>query len=101
LADQQIESKNRFALSITSTLLKFEAEGVSNGSCDMISKSPAADERLTATELRKLPTVERDAVLAAAAALAENEYRTNPRLSDFEAFGEDDLHGESSAPATR
>ena len=50
----------------------------------------------TPTELRKLPRVERNAILAQAAAKAEHEYRTNRELTDFEAFGEDDLYGESS-----
>lgn len=54
-------------------------------------------KRWTAAELRKLPAAERDAILAAAAALAEAEYRTNPELTAFEAFGNSDLYGESSA----
>jgi hypothetical protein len=51
--------------------------------------------------LRKLPPEQRDAVLGAAAALAEEAYRTDPALTDFEAFGKDDLHGESSRTETR
>jgi len=50
----------------------------------------------TASELRRLPPEQRDAILAAAFAAAEEEYRTNPDLTAFEAFGEDDLHGHSS-----
>ena len=46
----------------------------------------------TAAELRKLPAQQRDAILAATAALAEEIYRNDPRLTDFEAFGEDDLY---------
>jgi hypothetical protein len=52
-------------------------------------------------ELRKLPSQDRDAILEAAAAQAEQEYRTNPALTAFEAFGKDDLHGESSSSETR
>jgi hypothetical protein len=55
----------------------------------------------TAWELRQLPAAERDAILEAAATLAEEIYRTNPELTDFEAFGEDDLHGESTAAPER
>jgi hypothetical protein len=44
-----------------------------------------------------LPTNERDAILATAAKQAESEYRTNAQMTDFEAFGEDDLHGASTA----
>jgi acyl-CoA reductase-like NAD-dependent aldehyde dehydrogenase len=45
----------------------------------------------TAAELRKLPVEQRNAILEAAAALAEAEYRTNSELTAFEAFGKDDL----------
>jgi hypothetical protein len=63
--------------------------------------STPAGRRWTAAELRRLPREERDALLEAAAALAEEEYRTNRELTDFEAFGKDDLHGESSRAETR
>jgi hypothetical protein len=53
-------------------------------------------QRWTAAELRKLPAVERDAIMAAAAHLAVDEYRNNAELTAFEAFGKDDLSGESS-----
>jgi acyl-CoA reductase-like NAD-dependent aldehyde dehydrogenase len=55
----------------------------------------------TAAELRRLPAEERDAILEAAAARAEAEYRNNPELTAFEAFGKEDLHGESSDTQTR
>jgi hypothetical protein len=42
----------------------------------------------------RLPFEERERILAEQAALAEEEYRTNPDLTDFEAFGEDDLYDE-------
>jgi hypothetical protein len=58
-------------------------------------------KRWTAAELRKLPPAERDAIMAAAAALAEPEYRSNPDLTAFEAFGKDDLYGESASTETR
>lgn len=58
-------------------------------------------KRWTAAELRELPPEERNAILEAAAALAEEEYRTNPELMAFEAFGKDDLYGESSSTETR
>ena len=51
----------------------------------------------TAAELRKMPAEQRDAILAAAAALAEVVYRADPNLTDFEAFGEGDMYGESTA----
>jgi hypothetical protein len=58
-------------------------------------------KRWSAAELRKLPAVERDAILTAAAALAEHEYRTNLELTNFDAFGKDDLHVDSSDTETR
>jgi len=66
-----------------------------------LENSAPTNRRWTATELRKLPPKERDAILEAAAALAEEEYRNNPELTAFEAFGKDDLHGDSSSTETR
>ena len=57
--------------------------------------------RWTAAELRKLPPAQRDAILEAAATLAEEDYRSDPRLTAFEAFGKDDLYGDSSSTETR
>ena len=67
----------------------------------MSSEQSAGTKRWTAAELRRLPPAERDAILAAAAALAEAEYRTNPELTAFDAFGKDDLYGDSSNTETR
>jgi hypothetical protein len=55
----------------------------------------------TASELRKLPADQRDAILQAAAAEAEHEYRNDPELTAFDAFGKDDLHGDSAATEAR
>ena len=64
-------------------------------------ESTVIRERPSATELRGMPMHEREAILAAQAALAEEIYRRDLQLTDFEAFGEDDLHGESSSAETR
>ena len=61
----------------------------------------AARSRWTAHELRKLPAHERDQILEAAAMLAESEYRENREVTNFEAFGKEDLHGESGNSETR
>jgi len=58
-------------------------------------------KRWTAAELRKLPPEQRDAILEEAARLAEQEYRDNPELTAFEAFGKDDLYGDSASTETR
>ena len=58
-------------------------------------------KRWTAAELRKLPPEQRDAVLEEAARLAEAEYRNNTELTAFEAFGKDDLYGDSASTETR
>ncbi len=55
-----------------------------------------SQHRWTAAELRQLPAAERDAILAAAAAQAADEYRNDPALTAFEAFGKEDLHVNSS-----
>ena len=57
--------------------------------------------RWTAIELRKLSQEQRDAIMEAAAALAEGEYRSNAELTAFEAFGKDDLYGDGSSAETR
>ena len=56
---------------------------------------------LTALELRRMTPQQRDAILAAAAAAAENDYRLDADLTAFEAFGEEDLHGRSADAETR
>ena len=63
----------------------------------MTDQQQSTARQWTAAELRKMPPHERDAILEAAAAAAEHDYRTNPELTAFEAFGEDDLYGESTA----
>jgi hypothetical protein len=67
-----------------------------NAETDLLS-----GKRWTAAELRKLPPEQRNAILEAAAALAEEEYRTNPELTAFAAFGKDDLYFDSSSTETR
>ncbi|MEK6258924.1 MAG: hypothetical protein AABP62_09945 [Planctomycetota bacterium] len=57
--------------------------------------------RWTASELRKLPEHERSAILEAAAIAVEAEYRNDPELTDFRAFGKEDLHGDSADAETR
>ena len=61
----------------------------------------SSGRRWTATELRKLSQKQRDAILEAAAALAEEEYRSNAELTAFAAFCKDDLYGDSSSAETR
>ena len=50
----------------------------------------------SAADLRRLNPAERDAALEAAALAAESEYRNSPSLTDFEAFGEGELYGDSA-----
>jgi hypothetical protein len=64
--------------------------------------SPSApDKRWSAAELRKLAPAERDAILAEQAACLADEYRTNPELTAFEAFGDEDLYVDSSDSEAR
>ena len=51
--------------------------------------------------MRKLPIEQRNAILAEQAALLEEEYRNNPELTSFEAFGQDDLSVDSSNTEAR
>ena len=61
----------------------------------------STEKRWSATELRKLSAEERAVILEQAAALAEAEYRQNPDLTAFDAFGKDDLYGESASTEAR
>ena len=65
------------------------------------AKTLGLRKKWTVSELRKLPRAKRDRILRAAAALAEPEYRNNPVLRAFDAFGKNDLYGESSSAETR
>jgi hypothetical protein len=57
-------------------------------------------KRWTIAELLALPLVQRDAILEAQAALAAHDYRNDPELTAFEAFGPDDLYvDDTDAPA--
>ena len=61
----------------------------------MKKNARTAGTRINASELRRLPRAERQAVLAAAAALAEQDYRDDKDLTGFDAFSEeidDDSH---------
>jgi hypothetical protein len=62
---------------------------------------PSSAKQWTAAELRALPPDQRDAILEEAAARANELYRNDPSLSDFEAFGKGDLYGESTAAPER
>ena len=65
------------------------------------SEPVSPPQRISATELRKLPREERNKILEAQAILAEPLYLNDPDLTAFEAFGPDDLYGESSSAETR
>jgi hypothetical protein len=57
--------------------------------------------QISVKQLRKLPPRKRDAILRKAAKAAEKEYRSNRELTAFEAFGKQDLYGDSSNAETR
>jgi hypothetical protein len=57
---------------------------------------PAALARHTPSELRRMPREERQAVLAAAAVLAEEDYRNDKQLTGFDAFSEEEVDDDDS-----
>jgi hypothetical protein len=66
-----------------------------------VEKATDERRRYTAFELRTLPLDQRNTILKAQAAEAEQAYRDHPELMDFEAFGEEYLDGdepESKSP---
>ncbi len=52
--------------------------------------------RLTAGQLRKMPREDRQAILSAAAEMAEQDYCFDKDLTGFEAFSEEDLDDDES-----
>jgi len=57
--------------------------------------TPSAKTALSAAELLGMPAAERRRILQAQARLAESIYRSDPSLTDFETFGEDDFFDEA------
>jgi hypothetical protein len=53
--------------------------------------SPITPARITPGELRKMPREERQAILAVAAELAEQDYRDDKELTGFDAFSEEEV----------
>src|SRR5438309_8538102 len=57
---------------------------------------PSAGAHFTPSELRRMPREQRQAVLAAAAAMAEQDYRDDKELTGFDAFSEEVLEDDDS-----
>jgi hypothetical protein len=57
-----------------------------------VPSESAEPKHWTAAELLAMPSAERDAILEAAAIMAESDYRNDPELTAFEAFGPDELY---------
>jgi len=55
---------------------------------------PVASSCCSPRELRRMPREARQAILAAAAALAEEDYRDDKELTGFEAFSEEEVDDE-------
>ncbi|MEA3238598.1 MAG: hypothetical protein U9Q94_02315 [Candidatus Bipolaricaulota bacterium] len=71
----------------------FVQEAIEMTSCDTRTGSTKQEQpTYSAVELMKLPLKERLKILACTAMEAEVLYASNKRLTDFEAFGEDDLY---------
>jgi hypothetical protein len=68
------------------------------------SDIPAPDKktaRWTIQELSAMPPDQRGAILERQAALAEHDYRSDPELAFFDAFGQDDLYVDDAEAPTR
>ncbi len=65
-----------------------QASGSSTGMPAAGEPLPAA--RLTPAELQRMPREQRQAILAAAAELAEHDYHADKELTGFEAFSEEE-----------
>jgi hypothetical protein len=72
-----------------------QEEKLESKSNEPVTKLPLG--YVSAVDVMKLPIEEREAILANAAKFAQYEYEMNPDLTDFEAFGEEDLYDETSS----
>lgn len=79
-------------------VLEFLHELEPKASCPPEARPPLT---WTIAELQSLSPDQRDAILEAQAALAENDYRTDPELTAFEAFGANDLYVDETDTQTR
>lgn len=68
------------------------AEELCPGCSGRFDRAATTPCRLSPSELRRLTKEQQHAILAAAAAEAAKLYESDPELTDFEAFGEDDLY---------
>src|SRR5713226_478438 len=57
---------------------------------------PVAVTSFRAGELRRMPREQRQAILAAAAEMAEEDYRSDKELTGFEAFSEEERDDDES-----
>jgi hypothetical protein len=85
------------------TIALDEDLGVADGQRVQVQVTAATDgnepmSSITASALRKMPREQRQAILAAAAELAEEDYRSDKDLTGFEAFSEEDLDDDRSDP---
>src|SRR5689334_12481452 len=90
-----VSARSRFTAGLVYLLESSRALGMS------ILRSIPDVRRWTAAELRRLPPEQRDAILEAAATAAQRDYETDPNLKGFDAFGDKDLHADSSRSTTR
>jgi hypothetical protein len=61
-----------------------------------IEKAPVPAARPTPAELRRMPREQRQVILAAAAEMAEHDYRSDKELTGFEAFSEEERNDDES-----
>ena len=57
---------------------------------------PGAASCVSPSELRKMPREQRQAILAAATEMAEEDYRSDRELTGFDAFSEEDQNDDES-----
>ena len=80
---------------------KERAEEVCPGCSTNSELTGEVTHKFSPSDLRKMPKAQRAAILSAASAQAAGVYTTEKDLTDFEAFGEDDLYGDSTSTEAR
>ena len=62
----------------------------------MLTQHQSLTRIWTAAELRWLPQADQGNILSGAAALAQRDYSEDAELTAFDAFGKEDIRGESA-----
>jgi hypothetical protein len=91
----EVKDDRRVVLTLPAEVPTGQAELVVTVECPAPDNKPPRTS-LAPGELRRIPREQRQAILGAAAELAEQDYRSDKELTGFEAFSEEELDDDES-----